>query len=152
MCSAVLCQTAPVHWGRRIRDERERRGWTRVELAERVGCDEGTIRALEKQDAPPVRSKYAPVVSALLGIGDDVVASENPRLYEASALQLAERLAELLAADDASRERHDVSNVRTVEWRGVPFNQTHPDDSASVRALQEAERDSKSDDAPPSPA
>lgn len=154
MLSPALCDTTIVatHWGSRVRDERERRGWTRVYLAERIGATEGTIRQLEEKPAPPVRSKYAKTINVLFEFGDDVVMAADPRLSQASKLQLAERLAELLADETAEQPIHDQSNVRAFEWTDVPLNKTQTDDFDSRRAPDRAEGDDEDEAAPPSPA
>ncbi len=122
MLAPALCQTPRVTWGDGLRREREARGWTRTEVANRIGAVEGTIRALEDAEQMPVRSKHARSLMDLYGLGDDAVSATNPRLLEATALQLARRLAALLEEEEGDRVKHDQTNVSAghEQWRRVP--------------------------------
>lgn len=125
MLAPALCKTAAVAgWGEDMRRERESRGWKIVEVAARIGAVEGTVRNLEDSETMPVRSKHARNLMDLYGLGDDPVDATNPRLRNASAAQLARRLAELLEAEEGERVKHDQSNVSagSETWRRMPIS------------------------------
>jgi transcriptional regulator with XRE-family HTH domain len=132
VAAVSICHTGSVtSIGDRIRSARERRGWSQPAVAREVGCSVATYKRYEKipETTPPEGWRYLRAIGDLLGLDlwsaptGPLDRPDDPRLSQATKLQLVNQLARVIA-DEAARERpdHDQRNVAPIEVSGMPFD------------------------------
>lgn len=129
MFSLDRWQTPPMHmhmtFGERIRRERNRRVWTREQLAEKIGSSLATIKKFEGMDRPPLASKYVPRIEELFRI--DLTSADPPREHPVGAADLtdAELLTELATRLLHRPPEEDLDDDDDDGEYGPPYQSGH---------------------------
>jgi transcriptional regulator with XRE-family HTH domain len=135
------------YFGRRLRAERERRGWTQVELAERLAdagwpvnptvlakvesANEGVQRSLKVDEALAVAEVFEMSLDSLLGRATDAESSDELELILRTAIDTARSLAGHLAQIRATFHDRFVE-VEALDFTGREQLQAHVEAARSA--------------------